>query len=69
MIEQHKREIGRLQVAILQFGGYVLSCRKQNTDEWMNGLADAVNTACKEVGDAPCWYFNGDGMSHKPENL
>lgn len=68
-VRELKRKIGKLEHAILKLGGYVLSCRKKNTDEWMNGLADAVNAACVEVNDKPVWYFNGEGMSaHRPEN-
>jgi len=31
------------QTAIADLAGYALTCRKQNTDEWMEGLADALN--------------------------
>lgn len=40
----------------------VLSVRKSNTDEWMNGIADDVNAYAEETGERDRVRYDGDGL-------
>ena len=39
-----------------------LSVRKQNTTEWMRGIAEDINEYCEATGDNDRVRFNGDGL-------
>ena len=43
--------------------GYVLTAKRRNTDEWMEGLVDALNSTEKTIGgNGYCKYFKSDGV-------
>lgn len=41
---------------------YVLSCRLKNTEDWMEGLAEQINSLCEEFEDPGRFRFNGDTL-------
>ena len=41
---------------------YVLSCRRSNTPEWMEGLVKVINKYAKEVGDSDRVTTLRDGL-------
>ena len=43
-----------------QMVGYALTCRKNNTKEWMNGFAERLNKYFEDIGDDDRYKFNGD---------
>jgi len=48
-----------------KFIGYVMTCRKENQAEWMEGLAEAIDKICPEFNDRQGHYFDGDGIKFR----
>lgn len=57
-LEEQAREIERLRETINGFCGYVVTCRKSNTREWMEGLVIYVNDVCEAIGDPDRFVLN-----------
>ena len=55
-------ERDRYREALIHFVGIVLSVRKHNTEEWMDGIAEDVNGVAKTLGDEDRFAFDGDGL-------
>ncbi len=49
-----------MQEKLEQFAGYVMTCKTENTPEWMEGLADWLNEVADAVGAPVIFEFNGD---------
>ena len=60
--EKTARERDEAREALRTFASCVLSARQQNTPEWMEYLAEAVNTACAAIGEDDRFEFDGDGL-------
>jgi len=43
----------------LKLAGYVLSCKAENTTDWMQGLAEELNTFAESIGYTDRFYFDG----------
>ena len=57
--DEMAKENERLRAAISKFGGMVLCVRKQNTNDFMDGLADAVNVMCKAIDEGDRYRYDG----------
>ena len=44
------------------FAGYVRTCRTENTPEWMEGLADALNVVADALECPLVFEFDGDSI-------
>jgi hypothetical protein len=63
-LEQAEKQ--HINNALLGLAMYALSCRKQNTDEWMEGLAEHMTKVSESVDkDHFTYVFNGDGLEKK----
>ena len=40
----------------------ILSVRKHNTEEWMNGIAEDINAYAATTGESDRAHFDGDGL-------
>lgn len=49
---------GELKDLLSDFGGYVLTCRRCNTDEWMQGLAERLTIVAKALGDNDVYKYS-----------
>lgn len=45
-----------------EFASYVLTCKVDNTTEWMEGLANALNVVGEALDCSLIWEFDGDGI-------
>jgi hypothetical protein len=45
-----------------KFAGYVLTCKVDNTAEWMEGLANELNVVGEELDCPTVFEFDGDGI-------
>lgn len=45
-----------------RLAGYVLSCRLNNTRDWMAGMADEINKYAEATNQRERWRFDGDGF-------
>lgn len=50
------------RVAMAKVINYVLSCRRSNTPEWMDGLVEVINEYAKEVGEGDRVATLRDGL-------
>lgn len=48
---------------LLRFAEFVLSCRKQNTGQWMDDLSARVNKVAEVLGESDRFIFDGDGLT------
>jgi len=49
-----------LRAALINLAQYLITVRRVNTPEWMEGLAEEVNRACVTLGDEDRFRFDGD---------
>jgi hypothetical protein len=63
VIEGHGQ---RVEEAVSAFAGYVITCKKENTDDWMQGLASQVNELCEIIGDDDRFGYDGERLLTSP---
>lgn len=61
-IDKRNAEIDRLCDVVRYLGGFAATVRKENTDEWMRLMADALNRACEAIGDSDRFAPFRDGI-------
>lgn len=55
-------ELGRLRSTVRKLGGFAATVRKENTDEWMQAMANALDRACEAIGDSDRFAPFVDGL-------
>lgn len=45
------RLLNKFQNELSRFAAYAATCKGENTSEWMQGLVERINDACKALGD------------------
>ena len=48
------------RLELIKLGSYVISCRKNNTDKWMEGLCDMINKTYTFLGMGIRVRYDGD---------
>lgn len=44
------------------FAGYVITCKIENTPEWMEGLCDSLNVVAETLECPLVFEFDGEGI-------
>jgi hypothetical protein len=47
---------------LTNFAGYVLTCKTENTADWMEGLAEEITKVADAVGFQLVYEFDGTGI-------
>jgi hypothetical protein len=59
---QAKAREEQLMATIRNLIGAVLSCRRENTPEWMEFLVENINAACEACGSADRFVYHRNGI-------
>ena len=69
-IEFLLRDVESTRTRLANFCGYILSCKRENTDEWMECLVDTVNLVANSLGDEQRFeYRKGEIKTKGPETI
>ena len=50
-------ECARLRATLRRVCAYLLTCKENNTDEWMVGLVESINCLCAAIGDSDRFIY------------
>ena len=64
-IEGIYQQVDDLRELVKTLAEFMWTCRRNNTPEWMERLADRMNAAAEFIGESERFEFNGDGISKK----
>lgn len=57
-----ERKRSEWEAKLRKFGGFMLTCRKHNTDEWMGLLAERLTEASKSLCERKTYKYDGQDM-------
>ena len=67
LAEIMQKDLKHCQNRFLQFCGYILTCKKENTDEWMECLVDTLNLTAKYLECGQQFEYRNGQIKEKSE--